>query len=224
MTMRSGTHNSRHGAFTARFTGIALLLGGAAGAGTKEWHFRVYLDDRDIGFHHFQLTENDTATRLVSKAELEVTFLLIPVFTYRHDNLEHWNGECLESISSVTDENGELYRVNGNAVADGFRVTGATGETVLPACISTFAYWDRAFLQHTNLLNSQTGEYIDVRVDYLGERQLAAGGTTLPAQSYLVETDDVELEVWYSQEGHWLALQSTVDGGRLLRYVIEQAP
>jgi len=222
--MSSRTRHSMRGIFTAWFTGIALLMCGAADAGTKEWRFVVYLDDREIGYHHFHLTEIDSATQLVSKAELEVTFLMIPVFTYRHENLERWNGECLESITSVTDENGELYRVAGNAGAEGFRVTGAAGETVLPVCISTFAYWDRSFLQHARLLNSQTGEYIDVRVDYLGERPLKASGTTLPAQSYRLETDDVELELWYSQEGHWLALQSTVESGRLLRYVIEQAP
>jgi len=209
------------GIFTAWLGCCALPASGSAGTATKEWRFRVYLDGREIGYHHFHLTETGTDTRLVSKAELEVTFLKIPVFTYRHENIESWKGECLESITSVTDEDGELYRVNGNAGDDGFRVTGFAGDTILPDCISTFAYWDRSFLQRTNLLNSQTGEYIEVRVDYLGERLISAGKTALPAHRYRLETDDLELELWYSQEGHWLALQSTIDGERLLRYVIE---
>lgn len=219
--MRSLANHILPGILTALLTCIALPASGNAAADTKEWRFRVYLDDREVGYHHFHLTQSGAGSRLVSKAELEVTFLKIPFFTYRHENVENWSGECLQSITSVTDENGELYRVNGNARDDGFRVTSPDGETVLPDCISTFAYWNKSFLQHTNLLNTQTGEYIDVRVDYLGEQSIRTGSTSRPAHQYRLVTDDLELELWYSQEGQWLALQSTVDGGRLLRYVIE---
>ncbi|HYQ72482.1 MAG TPA: DUF6134 family protein [Gammaproteobacteria bacterium] len=219
--MHSLASHTLPGILAAWFAAIALPASGGAADAAKEWRFRVYLDDQEVGYHHFHLTQADTATRLISKAEMQVTFLKIPFFTYRHENIERWNGACLESIDSVTDENGERYRVNGNAGDDGFRVTGSTGEAVLPDCISTFAYWDKAFLQQGSLLNAQTGEYIDVQVDYLGEQPISAGDTTRSAHRYRLETDDLDLELWYSQEGHWLALQSTVDGGRLLRYVIE---
>ena len=72
------------------------------------------------------------------------------------------------------------------------------------------------------MLNSQTGEYVDVAVDYIGARRISAGDKTLPAHRYRLEGEDLELELWYSQEGHWLALQSSLEGGRLLRYEIEQ--
>jgi hypothetical protein len=219
--MNTGTDFSMHGNLTNWFMCCALLVSSGLEAASKEWRFRVYLDDREIGYHHFRLTENDTGTRLTTRAELEVTFLKIPVFSYTHENTESWNDGCLESIASVTDENGDLYRVDGDAAADGFRVTTNTGESLLPDCISTFAYWDRSFLQRRSLLNSQTGEYVDVQVDYLGERLISAGNTTLPAHQYRLEGEDLELELWYSQEGDWLALQSIVEGDRLLRYVIE---
>ena len=219
--MRSLARHTLPGILTACFAAVALPASGGTEDAAEEWRFTVYLDDREVGYHHFHITQNDSAMRLISTAEMQVTFLKIPLFTYRHENIERWNGACLESIDSVTDENGELYRVNGNAGDDGFRVTGSAGEAVLPDCISTFAYWDKAFMQHGNLLNAQTGEYIDVQVDYLGEQPISAGDTTRSAHRYRLETDDLDLELWYSQEGHWLALQSTVDGGRLLRYVIE---
>ena len=219
--MRSRARHILPGILLAWLAGIALAADAGTADAANEWRFRVYLDDREVGYHHFHLTQIDTGIELTSKAEMNVTFLKIPFFTYRHENIERWNGACLESINSVTNENGERYRVNGNAGDDGFRVTGSAGEAVLPDCISTFAYWDRSFMQHSNLLNAQTGEYIGVQVDYLGERLISTGDTTRPAHQYRLETDDLELELWYSQEGHWLALQSTVDGGRLLRYVIE---
>jgi hypothetical protein len=219
--MRTGTVFNMHGNVMHWFIFCTLLVSSGLEAASKEWRFRVYLDDREIGYHHFQLTENGSEARLTTRAELEVTFLKIPVFSYTHENTEHWNDGCLQSITSVTDENGELYRVEGDAATDGFRITTNTGESVLPDCVSTFAYWDRSFLQRQALLNSQTGEYVDVKADYLGERKISAGNTTLPAHRYRLAGEDLELELWYSQEGHWLALQSSVEGGRLLRYEIE---
>jgi len=219
--MHRESRNSARAVTAAWILCLALPAVVQGGTGTKEWRFRVFLDDSEIGYHHFQLTENGSPAQLSSKAEFDVTFLKIPVFTYRHENTENWNSGCLQSIASVTDENGEHYRVAGNSGADGFRVTGAAGEAILPACISTFAYWDKSFLQHGYLLNSQTGEYLPVEVEYLGEHTLGTAEAVAPAHRYRLDADDLELELWYSQEGHWLALQSIVDSGRLLRYVME---
>jgi len=217
---RKGRH-SMQGIAAAWMFCLALPAAVQAGAETKEWRFRVFLDDSQIGYHHFQLTKTGGAARLTSMAELDVTFLKIPVFTYRHENIENWNSGCLESIASATDENGTHYRVEGDATDHGFRLAATAGEAVLPACISTFAYWDKSFLQHRKLLNSQTGEYLPVEVEYLGEHTLDTGESVALAHRYRLSSADLELELWYSQEGHWLALQSNVDSGRLLRYVME---
>ena len=51
----------------------------------------------------------------------------------------------------------------GTITDDGFQLSTNEGDTTLPGCISTFAYWDKSFLQHDQLLNSQTGEYLEVQ-------------------------------------------------------------
>ena len=187
----------------------------------QEWRFRVFLDDREIGHHHFSLIRDGTGERLATEANFKVTFLKIPVFRYRHDNVERWNGDCLQQISSSTDQNGTEYRVQGQATDNGFRVMTQTGEQQLPACISTFAYWDRRFLQRERLLNSQTGEYLDVDVAYLGEKPLPEAKDSRQAHHYRLTAKQLDIEVWYSNDDQWLALQSTTEGGRLLRYVAE---
>jgi hypothetical protein len=187
----------------------------------QEWRFRVYLDDREIGHHHFSLTRDGEQERLATEADFKVTLLKIPVFRYRHDNVERWNGECLQQITSSTDQNGTVYRVQGQATDKGFQVTTKSGEQQLPACISTFAYWDRGFLQRERLLNSQTGEYLDVDVAYLGEKPLPEDGDTRQGHHYRLTAKQLDIEVWYSDDDQWLALQSTTESGRLLRYVAE---
>ena len=187
----------------------------------REWHFRVYLDDKPIGYHYFRLTQTGDREKLTTRAQFDVTFLKIPLFKYRHDNVERWDSQCLESIASSTDENGKLFRVEGSAKGDGFQVSSNAGDATLPACISTFAYWDKSFLQEDRLLNSQTGEYLDVKVDDLGEQAVMVRDASVTANHYKLVADKLDIELWYSGNDQWLALQSKTAKGRLLRYVIE---
>ena len=200
----------------------ALLLPHAAGAGTGlEWRFRVYLDEREIGHHHISLTRNGAESQLLSRAEFDVTFLSIPLFSYRHEATEVWDRDCLQSISSTTDENGTGYRVQGALQGAAFQLSTHAGDRVLPACISSFAYWDRGFLNRDRLLDPQTGEYLDVEVRYLGEQTIRVRNRETRAHHYLLDTGKTGIELWYSQTDHWLALESTVEDDRRLRYVME---
>ena len=206
------------------FTGMlcCLVLSSGASATTgQEWRFRVYLDDREIGHHHFTLTLDGQEERLATRANFSVTFLKIPFFTYMHDNVELWQDDCLSSIRSTTNQNGSEFHVDGTLTDDGFYVTTNTGKQILPACISTFAYWDKSFLQRDRLLNSQTGEYLDVEVDFLGEDDVIVGQASTPARRYRLTANELEIDVWYSHDDRWLALESLTGGGRLLRYVAE---
>ncbi|MGB5260776.1 MAG: DUF6134 family protein [Gammaproteobacteria bacterium] len=215
------TSSVRH--FVTGLFGVLFMLSPLAASATveQEWRFRVFLDDREIGRHYFTLTQTENNERLATQANFNVTFLKIPFFKYRHDNVEYWNNNCLARIDSSTDQNGKQFVVEGVATEDGFLVNTNSGEQKLPACISTFAYWDKSFLNENRLLNSQTGEYLNVEVNYLGENTFTVGETTVPAHHYRLTADKLDIEVWYSQDDRWLALQSTTEGGRRLRYIAE---
>ena len=201
---------------------IAALLPVTAYASTEqEWHFTVYLDDTPIGYHDFSVRHAEGYQTMNTQARFDVTFLKIPLFRYRHQNVEQWSNRCLQSITSTTDQNGKLFRVEGATTDTGFQVSEKEDDVTFPPCISTFAYWDKSFLQHTRLLNSQTGKYIEVDVDHLGENSIMVGSTSVPANRYRLTAEDLDIELWYSRNDQWLGLQSTTSSGRLLRYVIE---
>jgi hypothetical protein len=200
----------------------ALLVPLAAGAGTgQEWRFRVYLDEREIGHHHISLIRDGAQSRLLSRAEFDVTLLSIPLFSYRHEATELWDSDCLQRIVSTTDENGTEYHVQGAVQGAAFRLTTHAGDRVLPACISSFAYWDRDFLNRDRLLDPQTGEYLDIEVRYLGEQTIPVRGRETRAHHYRLDTETSAIELWYSHQDHWLSLESSVDDGRRLRYVMD---
>jgi len=199
----------------------ALFPSIANATNEQEWHFKVYLDDRPIGYHNFRLTESSDYAQLNTHAEFDVTFLKFNLFKYRHENVEHWNNQCLKSIASTTDENGKLFRVQGTSNSNGFQLATNAGESTLPHCISTFAYWNKSFLQHDRLLNSQTGEYLEVAVNDLGEQTIKVGNRSVSANRYKLTAEKLDIELWYSGDDQWLALQSITSNGRVVRYVIE---
>ena len=186
--------------------------------GGNAWQFRVYLDDREIGYHHFYLAENGDVKQLRSVASFEYKLLFVKLFHYEHENLETWNGDCLQSIDSQTDANGKPFRVDGRRSDGQFRVNATAGDATLPECVMTFAYWNPEFLEQPRLLNPQTGEYVDISVEQAGSDILEVRGQQVPATRFRLTADDFDLTLWYSPDDEWLALESVAKGGHIIRY------
>ena len=205
----------------ARIFAVALLsLSGICHA-SQNWNFKVYLDDREIGRHLFELLRFEDTTQVRINARFEVSVLFINVYSYEHTNYEVWKGDCLSSIESSTNDNGRKLRVNGESERNLLRLQTPAGESVVEGCTKTFAYWDPAFLNSRYLLNSQTGRLMDVDINYLGQEAIPVKGQMIPARHYRLNTDDFTIDLWYSNEGEWLALNSTTGKGNVLRYEIQ---
>jgi len=204
---------------------IALItpgLGIAAAAAQDPLTFAVSLDDRPIGVHRFRIVD-DGATRVVeSDASFDIRILRIPVYRYRHRNTETWRNGCLKQIDSETDANGTPYAVDLSKTVRGYRiVTPSETQTYEGDCLMSFAYWDQRFLQQKQLLNTQTGELVAVEIQALGESKREIANRTLSVEGFriLAESRDIDIKVFYnSADGRWVALESLLENGRVLRY------
>jgi hypothetical protein len=202
---------------------LACMTSAAGYASTSgEWWFKVYLDEKEIGYHHYRLTPKGDTQELLSEARFDVTLLTIPVYSYRHNNREIWSDDCLLRITSSTDSDGEINRLEGADNGDAFIIRTEDDATSLPGCVASFAYWNRSLLYRDRLLNPQTGEYIEVQLEYLGKQSIPFDSARRVAHRYRLKTDKSPIELWYSDNNRWLALESTVAGDRSLRYVVEQ--
>ena len=200
-------------------SGAALEFANESAAATvQEWDFRVLLDDNEIGYHRFRLAEEGDRRYVESDARFDVKFLFFTAYKYRHSNRERWRGDCLASISTETNTNGETVTVVGEQAEETFVVETESGVDELPQCVMTFAYWDRKILDQTKLLNVQTGELMDVAVEVQNTEVLEVRGEERMAQRYRLLSDGVQIDVWYAPDGEWLALESPAKGGRVLRY------
>jgi hypothetical protein len=191
----------------------------------KQWPFKVYLDDTEIGHHHFELLQRDAEQEIRSRARFDVKVLRLTVYSYRHENIERWRGDCLAALASSTDDNGEQTKVRAHNEMGLLRVQVNDKASEQPAhCAMSFAYWNPAFLRATRLLHPQTGELVDVRIVRTGQEPLRVGDRTLPSQRYSLHGPDLRIDLFYSEQGDWLALDASTKSGRTLRYRLDRLP
>lgn len=184
------------------------------------WEFQVLLDGRDIGYHRFDIQQEDGVERADIEARFEVEILFFTAYRYVHDNQETWRGDCLQQIESSTDDNGKQYDIAGRAEDNTFTLqrNDAT-EAIQSSCLKTFAYWNPEILEAEKLLNAQTGEWKPVTVESVGVTPFEVAGEPVASEEYRLLIPDGAIRLWYQQDnGQWLGLETETEGGRTLRY------
>ena len=184
----------------------------------RVWDFRAYLDDAPIGYHRFTLREQGDGRELKSESRFEVKVLFVTAYRYAHDATEQWRGNCLDSMTARTDDNGDRPTVDAKMENGQLAVIRSGGSLSIGGCVMSFAYWNPQLLRQARLLNAQTGEFEMVKISALGDDNIVVRGATVAAKRYRITGPKNPIDLWYSQSDEWLALESAVAGGRRLRY------
>lgn len=201
-------------AFLTVAMGLAPL---ASASSTGDWTFQVFLDERPIGEQHFRVDRQGEGWRAEIDALFDVDFLFFNAYDYRHENTEVWQDGCLQSLDAETDDNGTSYRLEGERQGDQFRLMINGEETLLPACVMSFAYWNPDILQQSHLLNTQDGRYMPVTITRVGEGAIEVLEQSVAAVQYRLDAEELHIDLWYAQDdGRWLKLESLVEDNRLV--------
>lgn len=207
---------------TRFLAGAALLLASLpAAAQPRAWDFQVFLDDAPIGYHRFTLNDERDGRTMKTEARFEVKVLFVTVYRYVHEASEFWRGNCLAKLDARTNDDGARLVTGAVAEGKGLTVSTARGNATLEGCVMSFAYWNPQILRQSQLLNVQTGEYQAVSIAVIGDENIAVRGAPVAAKRYRITGPKNPIDLWYSADSDWLALESTVSGGRRLRYLIK---
>lgn len=186
----------------------------------QEWYFNVYLDDTPIGYHHFIQVNSDTQ-KIFIKAEFDVKLLFFSIYNYLHENSETWDGQCLKELSSNTNDNGEQQYVSFRQQNNNYIIKTQQRSITVNNCVRSFAYWNPDLLQSRQLLNAQTGELVDIELKNMGKNTRLVNNTPVESEQYRLLGKDIEIDLWYSPDKQWLALESKTESGSLLRYELQ---
>lgn len=182
-----------------------MLTTSAAAAADRRIAFDVLLDSRPIGTHSFEISPSAAGAQQVSSvAAFNVKFLGFTAYRYRHQASEQWAQGCLARLQSSTDDNGKRLRVDRQPKE---------------GCVSSYAYWDRdLLLRQRQLLNPQTGELDAVKLERLDDEKILVRGVPVSAEHYRLHSTRFTIDLWYSNAGEWLQLDSTTETSRTLQY------
>lgn len=187
---------------------LVLQSGLAVAQPARVWDFKVYLDESAIGSHRFTLGKQGEEGELMSEARFDVKVLFFTAYRYAHRAAERWRGNCLVGLDARTDDNGKQLAVSA-------------GSALLEGCVMSYAYWNPLILRQSRLLNAQTGEIEVISIAALGDDTMQVRGAAVTAKRYRISGPKNPVDLWYSAAGEWLALESTLEGGRRLRYRLE---
>ncbi|MDG0969218.1 MAG: DUF6134 family protein [Porticoccaceae bacterium] len=174
-------------------------------------NFKVFLNDRPVGWHRFTVQEKDDQLHVTSRASMDFTVLLVKSVNYRHLANETWEDGCLISFDSETIRNGKKIAVNGELINGAFRVVREDAEDFLGACVKSFPYWKPEWLESEYLLNVETGKYIAVSI-------ASTTDPTTGADHKILGLPKTKIDLHYDGSGVWQSLESKIKVAGTLVY------
>ena len=193
---------------------FAATLAAHAADGTRTYAFKAFLDGKPIGAHIFTVADEGGGRKVTSEADLRVKIIGITAYHYHHHAEEQWSGDCLSALAADTDDDGKPASVKLVKSDDANVITTNAGSRSEPGCLMTYAYWNPALREQRRLLNPQTGKLDAVKVERVASGRVMVGGKEVAATDWRITGGDSPVDVWISEQGEWIGLDSMVSGGK----------
>lgn len=177
--------------------------------------FEVLRQGSPIGTHRVTIHEQGDMRRVDIAIDMAVRFAFVTVYRYTHRATETWDGHRLVALEAATDDNGTRTNVAAKAEAGGLAISGSGGNYLAPADTIPSSYWNRAKLERTALLDTQSGKIAATANSLIGPASIEADGRLLNVTKYRV-TGDLQAELGYAEDGSWAALAFEARGASIL--------
>mgnify|MGYP000851614090 FL=1 len=181
------------------------------GASSRFLDFDVFLNDREVGQHQFELLQRGESTEVSSTMALDFKVFKIKRVKYLHQANEIWQSGCLVSLQSETEKQGNAFAIEASTDQTGLVVQRPDETETLTGCVRGFAYWNPQWLQGDNLLNAETG----INVPVVISSQISEKDSITHIKIVLPKVD---IDLQYDAAGEWLSLETELLIGGTLRY------
>lgn len=158
--------------------------------------FDIFRDGNKIGTEVVVIDKQGDTTNVKFTTHISVVVMFIEAYRFDHSATETWTDGRFVSFKSLTDDNGTKHNVA--AVAEGDKldldVDGKHSEAapdLVPA-----SWWCRDFVNRTDMLDSETGRQLSIKVTDLGDEPLLQNGATIQAHHYKV-SGDLNRDLWF---------------------------
>jgi YD repeat-containing protein len=198
--------------------GLALpLAGGAAAraADSETREFAVLVDGKSAGTATMTIEKKDDGSTVVSCDTNVTVRVLIKKYVYTCQTREVWKDSRLQQFASRCNDDGKQYEVSAAAQADGVRVRVNGRERTAKPEVWLSSYWTlpdpKVRTGVVPVLDADNGRDLQVRIQHIGEAQIAVAGQVQNVQHYRL-TGSVRVELYYDAAGR-LVRQEWVEEG-----------
>ncbi len=197
----------------------AFLLGLTMPAAARDLDAKFLIERKGkvIGYHAVDVTPTNAGARVDTRIEMKVGLGPITLFRYEHDATEIWLGDRLVSLVSETNNNGDKDYVDAKRYGSELIIDASGYKGPAPAGAMPSSYWDKDLVRADAMINTQTGEILDVTTSRVGETRAPHNRTA--EQFRLVGT--VALNLWYDGE-RWVGSNFTIDGEELTYVLVDE--
>ena len=188
-------------------------------------YFHVYRNDTKIGHHSVEFSKSKKEFLNVNiEIFLNVKFLGINVYKYRHQNNEKWkylnsnkNTSELKLISLRTKTN-----IN-NEVANCEEKNESYKKYIFPT-----SYWNSSFLKKDSfsleVYNTQDCSFFNLSVKKLADEKIYDKSLTASKYKLFGKTSQgniLDIDIWYSKAGKWVKMIFLKDGSEIM-YILDE--
>lgn len=181
--------------------------------------FTVLRKGKPFGRHTLSFERSDSgALTVTTDVDLKVKFGPITAFKYQLDSVETWIDGQLSTLNGASNSDGRKGKVSAQKDGDALRVESTEFSGVLPLSTIPSSHWNRAQVYQNQMLSTETGEVLDIRVETIGEEIITVGEQDVQATHYRLKSD-LTVDLWYDDQSRWVKLAFEVRGQNI-EYVL----
>lgn len=175
---------------------------------------------KQIGEHAVAFQRDGDDLIVDTHIDLKVKVLFFSVFRLKHDAREIWRAGRLFSVTSTTNRDGTRVEVSGNAVEDGFLITGENGPFLAAAhLLTTNSLWDSRIVDEVGLIDVQYGGEVGLVSRPLGDAVVETPQGPVLANRYQIITPQYAASLFYDEDQHWV--KALIEAkGETIEYVL----
>jgi hypothetical protein len=211
----------------AMFLAVGLLLMAAHGAmavstgafTNEKLSFTVTRNGKPIGSHVYTFDRHGERTVVEIKTNIDFRLFSLPVYRFKHESREIWNGNQLVRLNSNTDDNGDPVTLDVRAVGPVLKVGGPDDAVEVDAKAVPASLWNRAVVRRGRLLDTVNGALMKTSATDLGDTTVTVAGKDIPARRFRL-SGEYNRELWYDRrDGTLVRVQFEADDGSEVEYV-----
>jgi len=199
----------RPGVIGALLIGLLSLSFDAVAQTSRLIKFDAYRNGSKFGFSMVKIDGPRGVESIEVVTALRVGLGPITAFKYLLRTSTQWRGGEIAPLTSVINDDGDVFRVEARRAGDVLAVEGHDGRLSMPAAILPTTYWRADMVERKELLSTQHGRVLKVGFENLGRETVLTEGREVSATHYAMR-GDLDIDIWYDDRAEWVKLTFSV--------------